>query len=431
MSSAEPPPSNGSTPGQPAGEPQKTLWDRVLTTTPIVLTIVATALAGMSSGEMTRAQYYRALAAQYQSKVSDQWNFFQAKRIRGTSMEVTIGVLQSLSGRGEVTASALESAAGRVAEELHRCEQHADLLLAAVTADRADRGDAHQRMRRAVEELKQTTAALAKQAAQERQKMAETLADPRVRASLDYLSSKKLPAREGEDRDPRKLLAEMLEAINPALSEGLGDIAGRKTERQMARTLGKIREEEIHDAIDRTEEKAASADQLADEAGAAHAILGERIAALRDLVRAFHRALQETNLALSVRPPQGQGTAGLWAAAADLGRRDNDLRTTADDIGNNFQAARLDYNARRYEREARYNQVIAGLHELQVRKAGLASDRHLQRSRNFFYAMLAAQAGVTLGTFALAVRQRSILWAMATLAGLSGIAIGGYVYLKM
>ena len=43
-------------------------WGKILTATPVVMTVVATALAGLASSEMTRAQYYRSLAAQQQSK---------------------------------------------------------------------------------------------------------------------------------------------------------------------------------------------------------------------------------------------------------------------------------------------------------------------------------------------------------------------------
>ena len=38
-------------------------WGKVLTATPVVMTVIATLLAGLSSSEMTRAQYDRSLAA--------------------------------------------------------------------------------------------------------------------------------------------------------------------------------------------------------------------------------------------------------------------------------------------------------------------------------------------------------------------------------
>src|SRR5712664_4037767 len=75
------------TSSEPVPPAKKSWWQAVLTTTPVVLTVVATLLAGLSTSEMTLAQYHRSLAGQNQSKVSDQWGFFQAKRIRGTGME--------------------------------------------------------------------------------------------------------------------------------------------------------------------------------------------------------------------------------------------------------------------------------------------------------------------------------------------------------
>ena len=42
--------------------------------------------------------------------------------------------------------------------------------------------------------------------------------------------------------------------------------------------------------------------------------------------------------------------------------------------------------------------------------------------------MLAAQLGVIVSTFALAARQRNLLWSLAAGAGLLAIAFAGYVY---
>src|SRR5712671_2203684 len=72
----------------------QTQWGRILTATPVVMTIVATMLAGLASSEMTRAQYDRSLAAQEQSKAGDQWSYFQAKRLRGGMQRSTLDVLQ-------------------------------------------------------------------------------------------------------------------------------------------------------------------------------------------------------------------------------------------------------------------------------------------------------------------------------------------------
>src|SRR5258706_9685316 len=73
----------------------QTQWGRILTATPVIMTIVATMLAGLASSEMTPAQYDRSLAAQQQSKAGDQWSYFQAKRLRAGFQRSTLGVLQA------------------------------------------------------------------------------------------------------------------------------------------------------------------------------------------------------------------------------------------------------------------------------------------------------------------------------------------------
>jgi hypothetical protein len=94
-----------------------------------------------------------------------------------------------------------------------------------------------------------------------------------------------------------------------------------------------------------------------------------------------------------------------------------------------FTAARLRLAALRYEVEARVNQGIANLYELQVRKSNISAERHHARSQQFFFGMLGAQAGVIISTFAIAARKRNLLWALAAVAGLIAVAFAVYVYL--
>src|SRR6185369_700585 len=75
----------------------QTQWGKILMTTPVIMTILATLLAGLASSEMTRAQYDRSLAAQQQSKAGDQWSYFQAKRLRGGMQRSTLDILQATS----------------------------------------------------------------------------------------------------------------------------------------------------------------------------------------------------------------------------------------------------------------------------------------------------------------------------------------------
>ena len=72
-----------------------TFLGRIMRATPIVMTVIATMLAGLASSEMTKAQYDRSLAAQQQSKAGDQWSFFQAKRLRSALQRNTLDLLQS------------------------------------------------------------------------------------------------------------------------------------------------------------------------------------------------------------------------------------------------------------------------------------------------------------------------------------------------
>ena len=98
-------------------------------------------------------------------------------------------------------------------------------------------------------------------------------------------------------------------------------------------------------------------------------------------------------------------------------------------LSRDFTVARLRYAAMRYEVEARLNQVIANLYELEVRKSNITAERHHARSQRFFFGMLGAQLGVIISTFALAARKRNLLWSLAAGAGLVAVAFAVYVYL--
>ena len=90
------------------------LWGMVLTATPVALTALATAFAGLSSSEMTQAMYHRSLAAQHQSRAGDQWAFFQAKRIRGNGLESSGELLQALGHPDPFGFSAAAATLGRM-----------------------------------------------------------------------------------------------------------------------------------------------------------------------------------------------------------------------------------------------------------------------------------------------------------------------------
>ena len=279
-----------------------TQWGKILLATPVVMSVVATLLAGLASSEMTRAQYDRSLAAQLQSKAGDQWGYFQAKKLRAAMQESTLVVLQA-SG----PLHALD------AQSLQRYGELDSRALAALQRS----------------ELPDMSAA--------------TLA-PAVRAAAD------------------------------AVENG-------KTDAEVAFRLGAVQDEALADAL-----KAAKAN-----------------------AEAFDTAIEPVNQAVE--------------------RLDKTLAAgSAPAVARDFAAARLRLASVRYEAEARLNQGIARLLELQVRKAVMSADRHRRRSERFFYGMLAAQVAVVVSTLSIAAQRRSVLWGLAAAAGLAAIAFAAYVY---
>jgi hypothetical protein len=86
----------------------QTGWGKILSATPIVMTVIATLLAGLASSEMTRAQYDRAFGAQLQSKAGDQWGYFQAKKLRGAMQRNSLELLQATTDVHPLENPALE-----------------------------------------------------------------------------------------------------------------------------------------------------------------------------------------------------------------------------------------------------------------------------------------------------------------------------------
>src|SRR5512132_3199769 len=68
---------------------------KILSATPVVMTVISTLLAGLASSEMTSAQYDRSLAAQQQSKAGDQWSYFQAKRLRSALQKNALDIVHA------------------------------------------------------------------------------------------------------------------------------------------------------------------------------------------------------------------------------------------------------------------------------------------------------------------------------------------------
>lgn len=285
-------------------ETATTKWGKVLSVTPVAMTVIATMLAGLSSSEMTRAQYERSLAAQRQSKAGDQWSFFQAKRLRSTVLRSTLDGIIVSAGTRPVDVSSLPAVNGAAP--------------AAVQA--------------AAAALRDGTVA----------KAPSITFPPQVQSALHAL----------EEAKPE---AEILALIAPL----------------------------------------------------ANAVLDQ---ALRDA--------QATALAFDAQLKPVSQVIDAW---------EKQLATADPALRRDFVAARMNYNSQRYDAEARANQTVATVYELQVRSSNLAAERHHRRSGRFFYGMLAAQLAVIVSTFAMAAQQRNLLWSIAAAAGLVAVSFTVYV----
>jgi len=288
------------------------IWGKVLNATPVVMTVIATLLAGLASSEMTKAQYDRALAAQQQSKAGDQWSFFQAKRLRGAIQLGTLDVLQSSGSGHAFDAGALRAFAATLPDPTG-IQSALDLLIAG--------------------ELPKQASAPAN--------------DPKVQAALDGI----------EKSVPKSELDPLLTAATPAL-------------------------------------------------------VASSLHAAQDHARAFDTLMR----------PVVTGGDRLGEALDPAGPAPRPLIR-------DFTVLRLRYSSTRYDAEARLNQSIANLYEVQVRQSNLSAERHHVRSQRFFFGMLAAQAGVIIATLAMAARKRNYLWSLAATAGLGALGFAAYVFL--
>lgn len=307
-----------------------TLWGKVLGATPVIMTVIATMLAGLSSSEMTKAQYARSSAAQLQSKAGDQWGYFQAKRLRGSLQRSTIDLLIAEGGAQPIDPARLRSSA--------------EALTAVGEQEKARAG------------------------------LLQVLDSAEGQASFALFSRAELPAVTGE-----------LE-IDPAVRQAI-DSLENAPEAEILDALAKIQDSTIADALHSAKQRARSFDQA---------------------VGPVNRQIEYLSDLLTKLSSPGSG----------------DTRLMRD-----FTAARLKFAAARYDAEARLNQTVASIYELQVRKSNVQAERHHRRSQRFFFGMLGAQMAVIMSTFAMAARKRSLLWSFAAIAGVTALLFAAYVYL--
>lgn len=410
---------SAATPGEPAKP--KTGFESLLTTTPVVMTIVATLLAGLSSSEMTQAQYHRSLAAQHQSKVGDQWAFFQAKRIRGTVQEMAVVQLHGMPSA--LSVGALQQSADRLVRDLQRGETEGKRLTEKIAVARGELGTAAEPLAKASERFLLSTQEKVKQAENVKEQIGKVLSDSEASKAFVYLSSDKLPVPGDNHAGPE---------LDPEIKHALAEIAQRKTDKETEEAMAPIKEATLLQAINDAETKAQAYDNATKPVTKIVRQLDKPMAEEAALARSFDRSTRDLLAAVNdAGNGAGKGVEDVRRTADTIKQTADSLKTGVDEVANDYQSAVISFTARRYEREARDNQASANLYEIQVRKSSWNSDRHIKRSRLFFFGMLAAQAGVTIASLALAVRLKSVLWSLACIAGVIALVIGGYVYLSV
>jgi hypothetical protein len=373
------------------------------------MTILSTLLAGLSSSEMTLAQYYRSLAAQNQSKAGDQWGFFQAKRIRGSGLENTADLLQTQVSLAD--SSELEAAAVRVFLDLQKLDKSTQKALADPDNPRARENPTLVAEVKKVQEATHTQ--LTKLATEKwEDALHQAFQTPEVQQIFEAFARGRLPAVEDQAID------------DPAMKQALKALAERKPDAEVDKVAGNLSYQTIQQALEVSQKNAKQADDATES-------LSEALGKVERLIKKPETLAGPWFMVLS----QAHDSSGL--EGTNLERESFAARASAKLLGEvehlqkAFKAVQHQYNGLRNRREADYNQKLAYVYEVQVHKNGLDADRHRQRSKNFFYGMLVAQAAMAISSFALAARQKSVLWGLACLAGLTAVAFSGYVYLSM
>jgi hypothetical protein len=232
------------------------------------------------------------------------------------------------------------------------------------------------------------------------------------------------PTAKANDAEAAKVKTELLAALDsPAGEQALSFL--QRGEVPSAGAAPAV-DPNLKAALDAVENLASDPEVRALLARVTDQVLEDALRAARDQAQAFDTATTPVNQAID----QLDGLLGRLAACLPAKpASDGASAAVGASVTRDFTAARLRYAALRYEVEARLNQAIANFYELQVRKSNMSAERHHNRSQRFFYGMLGAQLGVIIATFAIAARQRTLLWSLAAAAGLLAIAFAIYVYL--
>ncbi len=343
------------------------LWGHIVQMTPIVLTVLATALAGMSNSEMTQSMYRRTLAGQFEAKASGQWAYFQAKRIRGTNLEGTVALLRSV--------------------------EHVQSF---------DGGQFDTSLAGAIRLLTKLSAGSADSAAAIQTKFDRWLAAARTSQTLTYLEGPAMP-KSVDQQLPDTADFHHLTVALQAMSQ-------RPSDAEFADVVKPVRPSCI-------EQASLLAQQNSDAFDKSCAPVSQAAVQLRAIVAELSAAAKPLLRPEEAENPTDERSKTIAALQAKLAQ-----------LGASVETAIMDFDARRYRRESTYNQNVAEMLELRVARSGFESDINRRRSRNFFYSMLIAQAGVTIASLALARAHHSLFWSIAAFAAISSLCFTCFTY---
>jgi hypothetical protein len=344
--------------------------ERLLTITPVALTVLATLLTALSSSELTKAQYYRATAAQNQAKAADQWGFFQAKKLRGAGAHNAADLLRAIANPAPFDAAAAAAMIRSLSGQFESINRDTPAQSA---------GDVR---------------------GSERQLQSALSAGVADRSLVD-LAAGRWPPPPGA------------QPFSAPVQDALAAIARDQDEAQTMPLVAKVSDRDLAEALNGARQRSDAWDRLTDPI--THTV--DRVGSALDSYALQARGL--LNRAGGAAATTAPNLAPVYAAR----------ETAVRGLQSSFTSARLHLEAARYDAEARLNQTTAGLYEIAVRKSSYSAEHHKSRSQHFFYGALAAQTAVIGSTLALAVRRRSFLWGAAAALGLAAFAFAGYVYL--
>jgi hypothetical protein len=357
-----------------------TMWGKILMTSPVVMAVLATMLAGLASSEMTKAQYDRSLAAQQQSKAGDQWSFFQAKRLRSGTQRNTVDLLQATLDIGPLGLEGLRQSASQLPAAVAAMNNQVAEML---NKSPGGEGNAAATAYLAGTEPRAGAAAAVKT------ELLAALESPEAAKALAAMQRGEVPVPEAGA------------ALDPDLMAALDAMESSKSEAEIAPYVARIDDQALTEALRAAKDRTAAMDEAT---GPVNRTI-DRLSKLIDRQAALLQEGRMVLLAMGATPRMPLS------------------------MNREFTAARLAYTAARYDAEARLNQNIANLYELEVRRSNQSAERHHARSQRFFYGMLGAQLAVIISTFAIAAQKRNLLWSLAAGAGLMAAAFGAYVYL--